>query len=250
MNCTGQNLLIMPNFLLGMEMHKLRLFLISTLTLLSLMFSVVTFAKTAGAKITLVSQVNGPSYSADLAIKDHLQAQGYQVQILDQTQDPKQIKNTDLIILSSTVGAKNLKSGWRNLNIPLMTWESDYIDDLAMTGKKSGVDFGEVDKSRYLWLVNAPHPLSAQLEAGTLNAYQKQSQMNWGKPGLGATIIATVYGEPEKVAIWGYEKGATMDYETLAPAKRLMFFLHNDTFTLLSNDGLKLFDSSIKWLLN
>lgn len=56
--------------------------------------------------------------------------------ILDQTQDPRQIKNTDLVILSSTVGSKNLKVGWRQLEIPLMTWESNYIDDLAMTGKK------------------------------------------------------------------------------------------------------------------
>ncbi len=40
-----------------------------------------------------------------------------------------------------------------------------------------------------------------------------------------------------------------MDYESLSPAKRLMFFLHNDTFTNLSEDGLKLFDASVKWLL-
>jgi hypothetical protein len=98
---------------------------------------------------------------------------------LDQTQDPRQIKNTDLVILSSTVGSKNLKVGWRQLEIPLMTWESDYIDDLAMTGKKTGTDFGEVEKSRYLWLVNAPHPLAAQLPAGTINAYQKQATMDW-----------------------------------------------------------------------
>lgn len=106
-----------------------------------------------------------------------------------------------------------------------MTWENDYLDDLAMTGKRINSDFGEVEKERYLWLVNAPHPLSANLSAGTHNVYKAQAPMSWGKPGLGATIIATVYGQPEKVAIWGYEKGATMDYESLAPAKRLMFFL-------------------------
>lgn len=39
-----------------------------------------------------------------------------------------------------------------------MTWENDYLDDLAMTGKRINTDFGEVEKERYLWLVNAPHP--------------------------------------------------------------------------------------------
>ena len=229
-------------------MQKQHLIGIWIISLLTLILSTQIQAATP-SRIALISQVNGASYATELAIQQHLQIAGYQVQILDQTQDPRQIKNTDLVILSSTVGSKNLKVGWRQLEIPLMTWESDYIDDLAMTGKKTGTDFGEVEKSRYLWLVNAPHPFAAQLPAGTINAYQKQATMDWGKPGLGATIIATVYGEPEKVAIWGYEKGATMDYESLAPAKRLMLFLHNDTFTNLSEDGLKLSDASVKWLL-
>lgn len=131
-----------------------------------------------------------------------------------------------------------------------MTWEVDYVDDLAMTGKRSDVDYGTEKNQRYLWLVNAPNKLSAGLKAGTLNAYKKQATMGYAKPGLGATIIATLYGQPEKPAIWAYEKGATMDYESLALEKRMMFFLDNDTFTNLSDDGLKLFDSAIKWMVN
>lgn len=71
--------------------------------------------------------------------------------------------------------------------------------------------------------------------------------MSWGKPGLGASIIATLYGQPDKAAIFTYEKGATMDYETLAPARRVMFFLDNATFTNLSDTGLTLFDAAIDW---
>jgi len=204
------------------------------------------YAKT---KIALISQLNGASAFVDVTIQKYLQAQGYQVELLDQSVAPNNLNHPDLVILSSTVASKNLKSGWRQLPIPVMTWENDYLDDLAMTGKRIDTDFGEVEKERYLWLVNAPHPLSAHLPAGTRNVYKAQAQMSWGKPGLGATIIATIYGQPEKVAIWGYEKGATMDYESLAPAKRLMFFLNNETFPNLSEDGLKLFDASVQWLL-
>ncbi len=71
--------------------------------------------------------------------------------------------------------------------------------------------------------------------------------MSWGKPGLGAITIATVYGQPDKAAIFAYEKGATMDYETLAPARRVMFFLDNDTFTNLSPAGVALFDAAVDW---
>lgn len=201
------------------------------------------------AKISLISQTKGQSVQTDLAIQKHLQKLGYHVDLLDQEQDPKQLHQTDLIILSSTVASKNLKKGWREIPIPLLTWENDYLDDLAMTGKRIGTDFGEVEKDRYLWMVNAPHALSAQLPSGTLNVYQAQAPMSWGKPGLGATIIATIYGQPEKPAIWAYQKGATMDYETIAPAKRMMFFLNNDTFTNLNTDGLQLFDEAVKWMV-
>jgi hypothetical protein len=85
------------------------------------------------------------------------------------------------------------------------------------------------------------------LPAGVTNVYGKQAAMSWGKPGLGATIIATLYGQPEKAAIFAYEKGATMDYESLAPARRVMFFLNNDTFGNLSPAGASLFDAAVDW---
>ena len=89
--------------------------------------------------------------------------------------------------------------------------------------------------------------MSGGLKAGIANVYHQQVEMSWGKSGLGATLIATLYGQPEKVAIFGYEAGATMDYETLAPARRVMLFMGNSTFTNLSGDGLTLFDAAIKW---
>jgi hypothetical protein len=131
--------------------------------------------------------------------------------------------------------------------VPLLTWENDLLDDLAMSGKRHDVDFGEVEKERYLWLVNAPHPVSAGLPAGVANVFRKQAPMSWGKPGLGASIIATIYGQPEKAAIFTYEKGATMDYEALAPACRAMFFMDNDSFANLSAAGVRLFDAAIDW---
>ncbi|OBY76020.1 hypothetical protein [Acinetobacter gyllenbergii] len=220
-----------------------------SITLIALLFA-LTSTVYAQTKIALISQLKGSSFASDVAIQNYLQRKGYQVELLDQSVSPNSLTNTDLVIISSTVASKNLQSGWRQLPIPLMTWENDYLDDLAMTGKRIDTDFGEAEKERYLWLVNAPHPLSAHLSAGTRNVYKAQAPMSWGKPGLGATIIATIYGQPEKVAIWGYEKGATMDYESLAPAKRLMFFLNNETFTNLSEDGQELFDAAIQWSLS
>lgn len=208
-----------------------------------------THAKTVDArnKIVMVVQLNGPNIAVDERIAAHLNARGYSVQLVDQNHRPELARDADLIIISSTVSSKDVLPGWRSLPVPLVTWENDLLDDLAMSGKRHDVDFGETEKERYLWLVNAPHPVSAGLPAGILNVYGKQASMSWGKPGLGASIIATVYGQPDKAAIFAYEAGATMDYETLAPARRVMFFMSNDSFPNLQQPGQRLFDAAIDW---
>ncbi|MDT8840784.1 hypothetical protein ParKJ_25495 [Paraburkholderia fungorum] len=203
----------------------------------------------AGKKVVMLVQLNGPSLAVDQKVAAHLTARGYSVRMLDQAQPPEAVGDANLVVISSTVSSKQVAGGWRYLAKPLLTWENDLLDDFAMTGKRHDVDFGEAEKERYLWLVNAPHPIAAGLPAGVTNVYVKQAAMSWGKPGLGATTIATLYGQPEKAAIFAYEKGATMDYESLAPARRVMFFLNNDTFGNLSPAGNSLFDAAVDWAL-
>ncbi len=198
-------------------------------------------------RVAMLVQTGGPNLKVDERIGAHLQTRGYAVRFVDQAATPDAARDADLVIISSTVSSKNVAAGWRTLDKPLVTWENDLLDDLAMTGKRHDVDFGETGKERYVWLVNAPHPIAAGLPAGATNVYGKQAPMSWGKPGLGASIIATVYGQPDKAAIFAYEKGATMDYEALAPARRVMFFLDNDTFVNLSPAGLALFDAAVDW---
>lgn len=198
-------------------------------------------------KVLLVTRVEGKNLAIDQKIQQHLESRGYSVSLHSQYAGVDAARNADLVILSSNIRSHDLLGAYRDVPVPLLTWENDLLDDLSMTGKRSGTDFGNVEKDRYVWLVNAPHPMAAGLAAGVVDIYEKQAPMSWGKPGLGATTIATIYGQPEKAAIFGYEKGATMDYESLAPARRVMFFLDNETFPNLSAPGLKLFDAAVDW---
>jgi hypothetical protein len=200
-----------------------------------------------GRKLVLLVQRGSPNAAVDEQVAQHLGTRGFAVAVLDQAGGPAAAAGAELVVISSTVAAKDVHPGWRQLPVPLLTWENDLLDDLAMTGKRHDVDFGEAAKERYLWLVNAPHPMGAGLPAGVANVYVRQAGMSWGRPGLGATTIATLYGQPEKAAIFGYEKGATMDYESLAPARRVMVFLGNDGFTNLAPAGRALFDAAVDW---
>ena len=202
-----------------------------------------------GRRILFVVQLKAApaTVAADAVVRQHLEDEGYTVTQIDETASPP--PRQDLVVISSSVSAHKLEAKYRESPLPVVTWESYLLPHMGMSGMKEDTDFGTAKKNRYLWMVNAPHPLSAGLHAGMLNAYKRGAPMNWGKPGLGATVISTIAGEPDKVTEFAYEKGATMDYENIAPARRVFFFLDNTTFANLNAAGLKLFDAAVAWSL-
>ena len=160
-------------------------------------------------------------------------------------------KGQDFVIISETVDAVDVGTKYRYVTVPLLTFENDLLGELGMTDLKNGRDYGTDDGQRFIWLVNAPHPLAAGLAAGIQNVLSDEHcKMNWGRPGLGAVTIATVRGDPEKAAIFAYEKGATMNGEFLAPARRVSFFLWQDTFDQLRPEGLALFKAAVLWAVS
>jgi hypothetical protein len=161
------------------------------------------------------------------------------------------VKTQDFVIISESVDAIDVDTKYRYVTVPLLTFENDLLGELGMTALKNGRDYGTDDGQRFIWLVNAPHPLAAGLAAGIQNVLgDEHCKMNWGKPGLGAVTIATLRGEPEKAAIFAYEKGATMNGEFLAPARRVSFFLWQDTFDQMRPEGLALFKAAVLWAVS
>jgi hypothetical protein len=186
--------------------------------------------------------------AADTKAQEHLATLGFTVTFADQRDPVTAAGGKDVIVISSGVSAHVIEGKYKTVAVPLVTWESYMLPHVGMTGKKEETDFGTREgKLRYLWMVNAPHPLSAGLPAGLLNVMQKGVPMNWGRPGPGAIVIATFPGELDKSPLFAYEKGATMDGENLAPARRVMVFLDNTTFPGLNEAGLKLFDAAVLW---
>ncbi len=177
-----------------------------------------------------------------------LKSLGFAVSGVDENAPMATTKGKDLIIISESVDALNVGTKYRTTPIPLLTFENDLLGELEMSGFKNGVDYGTDDNQRFIYIVNAPHPLAAGLSAGFQNVLTDEHyKMNWGKPGLGAITIATLRGEPSKAAIFAYEAGATMNGEFLAPARRVSFFLWQDTFEAMRPEGLALFRASVLW---
>ncbi len=180
-----------------------------------------------------------------------LRSLGFMVTGANEATPVDEAKGEDLVIISETVDAVDVGTKYRYVTVPLLTFENDLLGELGMTDLKNGRDYGTEDDQRFIWLVNAPHPLAAGLAAGIQNVLtDEHCKMNWGKPGLGAVTIATVRGDPGKAAIFAYEKGATMNGEFLAPARRVSFFLWQDTFDQLRPEGLALFRAAVLWAVS
>ncbi len=207
-------------------------------------------APAAARNLLYVGQAKAAAESAaaDAATQAHLGRLGFAVTFLDQHEAVPALDGFSLIVISSGVSANVVEGRFRHTTVPVVLWESYVLPHMGLTGKKEGGDYGtHEEKQRYLWMVNAPHPLSAGRPAGLLNVVKRGGPMNWGRPGPGAIIIATMPGDLAKGLSFAYEKGATMDGENLAPARRVMLFLNNETFPNLNEQGLALFDAAVRW---
>ena len=186
----------------------------------------------------------------DTKLIAYLGSLGFVVATTDEFSPAALAEKQDLIVISETVSAVEIGPKYRETAVPLVTFENDLLGDLGLTADKADRDWGTDAGLRFVHLVNAPHPLAAGLAAGNQNVLATDHfKMSWGRPvlGAGATVIATLRGEPEKAAIFAYEKGATLANDRLAPARRVMFFLDSDTFEQLRPEGLALLRAALLW---
>ena len=189
----------------------------------------------------------------DTKLAAYLGSLGFIVTATDEFSPAALAAGHDLILISETVSAVEIGPKYRDTPVPLVTFENDLLGDLGMTADKIGRDWETEPGLRFLRIVNAPHPLAAGLAAGNQNVLASDHfKMSWGRPvlGGGATIIATFRGEPEKAAIFAYEKGATLAHDRLAPARRVMFFLDADAFEQLRPEGLALLRAALLWAVS
>lgn len=198
--------------------------------------------------VLYVTRLSHRDRDEDDKIVAHLEQRGMTVKLVNEDAPASAANGEDLVIISSVVSARDMVgTPLRDVAVPLVTWESDLFDSLRFTGQKKGEDFGEIEHEHYVNVVNAPSPLAGGVPAGKRWVYPRDDEMGWGKPGPGATIVATVAGEPTHAVVFAYEKGATMDYDFIAPARRVALFLGNRSFEKLSADGNAMFDAALDW---
>jgi hypothetical protein len=177
-------------------------------------------------------------------IRDRLEDQGFSVTPADDERTTAaEATGKALVMISSSATSTDLDPAWREAPVPVMTWEGWFYDELGMTfAGDSHPIAGQVELT-----VRNPHPLAAGL-SGPVKVVHAPVTMPWARPGPGAIKVASVAERPHLWLVFGYERGAAAQ-GVVAPARRLGFFLFDDTATALTTAGWALFDAAIAWCM-
>jgi hypothetical protein len=212
-----------------------------------------------GKKVLFVRRLNTPEgEESDDHIVDHLKEVGFQVKEVDQTQPQTEAEGEDLILISATNSKYKTTNKYRDTAIPLMCLEGLMADTLKMAGRRRYVDYGEHGEAKesedppeaYLEIVNSNHPMAAGLKNGYVKFIKEADVLKWATPPPSATVIATLPNSFHERAIFGFEKGAAMADEFVAPARRTMFPVDNPAFDDLTEQGHALFDAALLWTIS
>jgi hypothetical protein len=216
-------------------------------------------AAAKGKKVLFVRRLDTPEgEESDDHIVEHLKEVGFDVKEADQTTPQTADEGVDLILLSATNSKYKTTNKYRDAKIPLMCLEGLMADTLKMAGRRRYLDYGEHGEAKesedppeaYLEIVNSSHPMAAGLKNGYVKFIKEADVLKWATPAPSATIIATLPNSFHERAIFGYEKGAAMADEFVAPARRTMFPVDNPAFDDLTDQGHALFDAAVLWTIS
>ena len=174
---------------------------------------------------------------------NRLEQNGYTVFLMrDDAVTEQDTTGMDLLYVANSVDTSNIKSLFKMTPIPLMTADHEYPElmDMAMMPPEGYV-------TRGLRIFDSTHVLAAGLSDYVLFASQAW-RVQYAKPSEGAHNIGAHPNQSDLSCIFAYDKGDTM-LTIAAPAKRLGFFIGTQNFNVMREEGWKLFDAAIKWMI-
>lgn len=184
--------------------------------------------------------------SADAAVRNRLQGLGLAVQVKSASAaTTADATGKALVVVSSTVTSSSVGTKFRDVTVPVLTWESELYDDMRLTPAAAG-NFGTRSSQRNLTITSPGHPMAAGL-TGTVVATSSTRNFTWGRPGAAAVRIASLATSPAEPAIFGYDAGSALATGQPAPARRVGLFFTDTTATALTTNGWLLFDEAVEW---
>lgn len=203
-----------------------------------------TATATSGGNVLYVVAL--PISTADAVIRDRIISKGFTVTVMDDDA----VQSTDasgklLVVVSSSVTSTSVNTKFRNVTVPVLTWESGIMDDLNM----SNTTIGTQNNQNQVAISNSAHAMAAGLTVGNHTVTTSNQLFSYGTPNTNAIVIASLTGNSSRKIIFGYQTGAGMYNSQNAPARRVAFFMENNAPSALNGTGFALFDAALNWAI-
>jgi len=155
-----------------------------------------------------------------------------------------------LIFISQTIEVGNVGARFRDVPRPVIVAEPLLYDDMGMVDATVPMGVNrDLEMNVTTLRIDSPgSPLAAGL-TGNVAVVTAAALCGWGTPNASATRIASLFGQPDKVAIFSYDTGVPMP-ELVAPARRLGLFLSDQAASSLNREGFALLDAAVMWALS
>ncbi|MBI1228411.1 MAG: HYR domain-containing protein [Bacteroidetes bacterium] len=188
--------------------------------------------------------------SGDAWVKNRLEQLGLDVTVKSANYvSTSDANGKGLVVISSTINSGDVTGKFKNVAVPVVTWESYILDDMKMTGSVAQTDYGQNSSYNSITITDPSHPLAAGL-SGTVKVLEWSSWFRWGwTTQSSAAKVAKVAGQEAWYGIFGFDKGQAMQGGFIAPERRVSLFMDDETPAYLTSDGKKLFDNAIEWAI-
>lgn len=184
--------------------------------------------------------------TADSEIKKQLEGRGYTVTVKSGSGAVSGDANAkNLVVISATVSPADVNTKFGDVETPVLVAEPELFDDMGMTGTASGTDFGSQAAQTTVSILDPGHVMAGGL-SGTVTVSSSATTIGWGKPATSAAEVASISGDATKIALFGYESGATMVGLT-GPGRRAGIFFGDTVGATATEDGWKLFVRAVEW---
>jgi hypothetical protein len=158
-----------------------------------------------------------------------------------------------LVVVSRSASGAVLGGMFREVTVPVLTFDPENFNALGMSGPALGDDYGFVPDQVSLNVLESSHPLAARLSGvqsvltGTV-----LTDFGWALPGPAAKRIAVVVGFSHGATIFSYERGAPMPGLSAAPERRVGMYMNEKVFgendpVFFTDEGWRLFDAAVRW---
>ena len=188
--------------------------------------------------------------AADNAVKQALELRGFDVETNDgsETSYPATIDDYSLVIIAGSTDVAGLFKKYHDVNVPVIVSKAGAFPKMGLTGSEQGTDWG-TDASTAIDVASIDnHLLTAERAGQTSLPVTTTGSVAWGVPNSSAQIIA-LSSDNDKPVLFAYERNALMSDGSLAPARRVGFFLESGGEMMIS-DAQDLLDAAIQWATN